>query len=318
MLRHEVRTSHGWSNLKPKKQKPESTSPSQRSPPFRSLPRSKYSSSLCVCTSWEASQFHWTATTVDENLRKLDTTGGILCICTFFNEPPFWCFEEKSLVILEKTGFSQLFTTSSSKNSIKCSFGSGWKILGYHFGTSLKSGPFLVSSIMPTSTLKGDACTPLGFHTAPLVYKLAFAAPSKEEQQYLSKSSRWWGPLKNHSSLVGDIVHVAHEMIWTRISAVYFDVCSFVSSTNSSIIWDRSTIPHKIPSWPPRNPGRFEGSPSTTAYTDHRKLLYKYSPQKTSNSPHLILIQWGNARIDAFQKPCRNASQTYWPHAPTK
>ena len=44
-----------------------------------------------------------------------------------------------------------------------------------------------------------------------------------------------------------------------------FDVCSFVSSTNSSIIWDRSTIPHKIPSWPPRNPGRFEGSPSTTA-----------------------------------------------------
>lgn len=32
--------------------------PKSKVPPFRSLPRSKYSSSLCVCTSWEASQFH--------------------------------------------------------------------------------------------------------------------------------------------------------------------------------------------------------------------------------------------------------------------
>lgn len=205
MLRHEVRMSHGWSNLKPKKQMFSETrvnKPKSKVPPFRSLPRSKYSSSLCVCTSWEASQFHWTATTVDENLRKLDTTGRILCICTFFNEPPFRCFEEKNLVIFEK-------------NWLK----SGWKNFSYHFGTSLKSGAFLLSSIMPTSTLKGDACTPLGFHTAPLVYKLAFAAPSKDEQQYLSKSSRWWSPLKNHSSLavLDNIWDIVHEMIWTVV-----------------------------------------------------------------------------------------------------
>lgn len=127
MLSNEVRMSHGWSDLNPKKQKirifllvfleTRVNYPKSKVPPFKSLPRSKYSSSLCVCTSGEASQFHWTATIVDENLRKLDTTGRILCICRFLDEPRFWCFGEKGLVILGKNLASANCSPPVPKNS---------------------------------------------------------------------------------------------------------------------------------------------------------------------------------------------------------